>query len=114
VIPEGGQFLVGDSFCVSCCNSWRAIELLRIDGDVRICPPSSFAHPPACPAAPPRARALPASARTRPKTMKNVSHYGGRQYVCQKDAANKNHFDLILGVGRSSLRSLYLSSIHIL
>jgi hypothetical protein len=53
-------------------------------------------------------RALPASACTRPKTTKYVSHYWGRQNLCQKDAANKNHFDLILGVGRSSLRSLYL------
>jgi hypothetical protein len=42
-----------------------------------------------------------------------IHWYGGRQYVCQKDAANKNHVDLILGVGRSSLCSLYLSTIHI-
>ncbi len=55
-------------------------------------------------------RALPASAHARPKTMKYVSHYGGWQYVCQKDAANKNHFDLILGVGHSLLHALSLST----
>jgi hypothetical protein len=81
---------------------------------------SEFACPPLLPTLlpallpPPRARVLPASACVRPKTNKYVSHYGGRQYVCQKDAANKNHFDLILGVGRSLLRSLYLSTIHVL
>ena len=75
---------------------------------------SEFARPPLLPTLlpaplpPPPAPALPASARVRPKTMKYVSHCGGRQYVCQKDAANKNHFNLILGVGCSLLRSLYL------
>ncbi len=81
---------------------------------------SEFARPPLlpillpAPLPPSHVGALPASARTRPKTMKYVSHYEGRQYVCQKDAANKNHVDLILGVGRSLLHSLYLSTIHVL
>ncbi len=81
---------------------------------------SEFARPPLLPTLLPaplpslRVRALPASARMCPKTMKYVSHYGGRQYVCQKDTANKNHFDLILGVGGSLLCSLYLSRIHVL
>ncbi len=56
MIPEGGQFLAGDSFCgvvFLCCvalqfNSWQAIhERESIDGDVIIL---FFARPPLLPA----------------------------------------------------------------
>ncbi len=113
VIPEGGRFLVGNSFrgvFFLCCaalrfDSWRVIcERESINGDVRIL---LFAHPPLLPALlpaplrpptpPPRAHCRPLHAWPLPAPAQRQGSMFlrmgvGRQYV------NKNHFDLILGV----------------
>jgi hypothetical protein len=115
------QFLVGNSFCgvvFLCCaalqfDSWRAIcERESINGDVRIL---FFASPPLLPALlpaplsppPPPAHAHCRPLRTRPlpaRAQRQRSMFlrlgAGQQYV------NKNHFDLILGVGTWGALSL--------
>jgi hypothetical protein len=120
-IPEGGQFLAGNSFCgvvFLCCaalrlNSWWAIrERESINGDVRFL---LFARPPLLPTLRPalvpppppppcthcqplRARPLPA--RTQRQRSVFLRMRAGRQYM------NKNHFDLTLGVRPWGMLSL--------
>ncbi len=97
-IPEGGQFLAGDSFCgvaFLCCacdlipgRQFMRERALMVMLEFFFLPPSSFARPPACP--PLCARPLPAHAQRQQSMFLRMGV--GWQYV------NKNHFDLILGV----------------